>query len=335
MDPFEIRMQFVALVSRLTSSVPSISKVASFALKHASRASDDIWDCYLDEIASANLNSRINLLYLVDALLDKEGPKVVSRGAGAGIVGTGSYRALVERDLAKVVKNVVPETREGVLNWMSTHQVLRSWKTRRLLDSDVLDAVTAELEDRKAALHSHSDSSDTTAFANFSRNDILRRIEDDRERHKRLKERIWVLPVPSTIYPTVAPASSALANSSAVQKPSPISPASPFDPSSRPASSSTRRQSLAAAAQTEKPPPVTAGRGPELALEMEFEQLWEASEEERKAAQGAEGAVEEGEFDPERPAKRLKPWALDEGDREEMRSERWRCFEPEKEDGEV
>ncbi|GAA5834881.1 hypothetical protein JCM11251_002052 [Rhodosporidiobolus azoricus] len=332
MDPFEIRMQFVSLVSRLTSSVPSISKVASFALKHASRASDDIWDCYLDEIATANLNSRINLLYLVDALLDKEGPKVVARRAGAGVVGTGSYRALVERDLAKMVKHVVPESREGVLNWMSTQQVLRSWKTRRLLDSDVLDAVTAELEDRKAALH--ADHSDTTAFANFSRNDILRRIEDDRERHKRLKERIWVLPVPSTIYPTVAPASSALSNPASVQKPSPTSPASPFDPSSRPASSTTRRQSLTAAAPADKAPPITAGRGPELALEMEFEQLWEASEEESRAAQGSLGPEEDGGFDSERPAKRSRPWLLDEADKEEMRSERWRCFEPEKEEGE-
>ncbi|GAA6031950.1 hypothetical protein JCM8097_003357 [Rhodosporidiobolus ruineniae] len=328
MDPFEVRMQFIQLVSRLTSAVPSISKVASFALKHASRASDDIWDCYLDEIATANLNSRVNLLYLVDALLDKEGPKVGVKGAAGSVVGTGSYRALVERDLAKVIKHVVPETREGVLNWMSTYQVLRSWKTRRMLDADVLDAVTAELEERKAALHAGS-FDDSTAFANFSRNDILRRIEDDRERHKRLKERIWVLPVPSTLHPAIAPAQSLAA--SAVQKPSPISPASPFDPSSRSSAAASSRRTSAAA---DKPPPsaAAAARGPELALEMEFEQLWEAAEEERLAAQGPD---EDGAVDPERPAKRLRRWAIDEAEREEMRSERWRCFEPEKEEGEM
>jgi hypothetical protein len=37
----------------------------------------------------------------------------------------------------------------------------------------------------------------------------------------------------------------------------------------------------------------------------------------------------------ERPAKRLRAWPLEEVDKEEMRSERWRCFEPEKEEGEV
>lgn len=122
--PVQIRMQFTTLVSRqLTSSVSSISKVAAFALKHAAKCSDDIWDCYLDEIGAVSLNGRVNLLYLLDALLDKEGPKLVTRGVTGSVVGQGSYRALAERDLGKVVANVVPETREGVLNWMSTHQV--------------------------------------------------------------------------------------------------------------------------------------------------------------------------------------------------------------------
>lgn len=117
-------MQFTTLVSRqLTSSVASISKVAAFALQHAQKCSDDIWDCYLDEIGAVSLNGRVNLLYLLDALLDKEGPKLVTRGAAGSVVGQGSYRALAERDLGRVVAHAVPESREGVLNWMSTYQV--------------------------------------------------------------------------------------------------------------------------------------------------------------------------------------------------------------------
>lgn len=120
----QVRMQFTTLVSRqLTSSVASISKVAAFALRYASKCSDDIWDCYLDEIGAVSLNARVNLLYLLDALLDKDGPKLVTKGAAGSVIGQGSYRALAERDLGKVVASVVPETREGVLNWMSTFQV--------------------------------------------------------------------------------------------------------------------------------------------------------------------------------------------------------------------
>lgn len=170
--PAQVRVQFVTLASRLGSSVASISKVAAFALKHAAKCADDIWDCYLDEVAAANLNSRVNLLYLLDALLDKEGPRAAHNAPPSTKGVHTSYRELVERDLANVVRLVVPDSREGVLNWMATSQVraalcalptapqsahaaplqvLRSWKTRRLLDADILDQVSTELEDRKAA----------------------------------------------------------------------------------------------------------------------------------------------------------------------------------------
>ncbi|KPV78260.1 uncharacterized protein RHOBADRAFT_10812, partial [Rhodotorula graminis WP1] len=145
----QVRLQFTSLASRLTSSVASVSKVASFALRHATKCADDIWDCYLDEVSTATLNARVNLLFLLDSLLDKEGPRTAAPPRPPTGTHT-SYRELVERDLDTVVKLVVPDSREGVLNWMSTAQVLRSWKTRRLLDADILDQVLAELEERKA-----------------------------------------------------------------------------------------------------------------------------------------------------------------------------------------
>ncbi|ORY69313.1 CTD kinase subunit gamma CTK3-domain-containing protein [Leucosporidium creatinivorum] len=335
MDPFEVRLQFTSLLSRLTSSLASIQKVSSFALKHGPRCGDDIWDCLVDECSHLNLNARINLLYFLDSLLDKELP---TESSSKQPQQQQPYKGLVKRDLAKVVDMVVPHTREGVLNLMSANQVLRSWRTRRLLDTDILDAILADLEGRRESLHSAE--ADTTAFSTFSRNDILRRIEDDRERHKRLRERIWVLPVPSSL--TTAPSPSLLASTSSSAppppasssaKPSPISPASPseFGPTSKgksrakqalakgptpsKAASSSNSKTSAAAAAAMPPPPVPGSssssstaansqtyppaRGPELALEIEFEQLWEASEEEmRRALWIGEDGVELDE-DPE------------------------------------
>lgn len=104
-----------------------------------------------------------------------------------------------------------------------------------------------------------------------------------------------------------------------------MSPASPFDPSSRrPPSAAGERPLATAQAQAQAQAQVQVQRGPELALEIEFEQLWEAGEEERRAVQGEEEEVEEGEE--LAPGKRRRPWALDEQDREEMRTERRRCF---------
>ncbi|GAA5962986.1 hypothetical protein JCM3765_006739 [Sporobolomyces pararoseus] len=335
MDPFEIRMQFLTLISRLSSSLPSLSKVSSFALKHSQKCSDDIWDCYLDELThSPSLNHRINMLYLLDLIIDKEGPQTVHQGArGVNGVGQGSYKVLVERDLGKVVDQVVPkESKQGMLNHMSTMQVLKSWKMRRLLDSETLDKVIIDLQDRKngslakAEEQTTTSSSAATSFTDFSRNDILRRIEDDRERHKRLRERIWVLPIPSaTIYqqPLLAsshPSSSAPATTN--PKPSPISPASPFEPPN--AAASARKNSLL----PDKELASTAagsnsGGGPELALEIEFEQLWETMQEEQKLVLGDtanDGAGQAG------GRKRIRVWELSEEERREMRSERVRCF---------
>lgn len=153
----------MSLLGRLTSSLASIQKVSAFALKHGPRCGDDIWDCLVDECAHVSLNARINLLYFLDSLLDKEGPPPAE---GSKVAGQ-PYKALVKRDLAKVVDMVVPQTREGVLNLMSANQVsslplssnlpvlshisqvLRSWRTRRLLDTDILDAILADLESRR------------------------------------------------------------------------------------------------------------------------------------------------------------------------------------------
>lgn len=104
------RRQFVTLLSRLTSSLPSIQKVSSFAFKHGPRCGDDLWDCLVEEVGQVSLNARINLLYFLDSLLDKQGPGQ-------------PYKELVKRDLGKVVEMVVPSTREGALNLMSVNQV--------------------------------------------------------------------------------------------------------------------------------------------------------------------------------------------------------------------
>lgn len=149
-------MQFIALISRLTSSLISIQKVASFAVKHGQKCGDDIWDCLVEECAQINLNQRINLLFFLDTLLENS------------TVGL-PYRHLVKRDLAKLVQLVVPQTREGVLNLMSADQVspppapaprtpsphslrpqvLRSWKTRRILDAEIIDPILETLQERR------------------------------------------------------------------------------------------------------------------------------------------------------------------------------------------
>lgn len=267
-------------------------------------------------------------------------------------------------------------------NLLRFWQVLKSWRTRRMLDVELLDQITADLEARRAACVAtlsghhvtcsrltshlrfyyicshHSQPTDATAgaFANFSRNDILRRIEDDRERvglaclltlchvldplrvapliichvlqHKRLRERIWVLPVPTSLTatplllasqqqpPSVPPSRPTSA------KPSPYSPASPSEMHPPPIpphkqASRFRKASASAPSPVAPPPRVEVGGGPEVALELEFVQLWEGMEDEMIRAGGGKrrrDGVEE------------EKWELGEEDRLAMRRARERCF---------
>lgn len=182
------------------------------------------------------MNARMNIFYALDSLLEQ-----------AAAAGQPQYGALVRRDLARIVDLVVPPgTREGVLNVLSTVQVLRAWRTKRALDPELVEALEREVSARrKRPLEAATaNGSAASAFSSFSRNDIFRRIEDDRERHKRLRERIWVLPPPAHVAPLAKPVSLV---------PSPASPASPGPLLSH-----------------DGPPPPE----PPSAIDLEFEQLW-------------------------------------------------------------
>lgn len=175
--------------------------------------------------------------------------------------------------------------------------MLKSWKTRRLLPVTKLDALLDKLQN---ATFPPSDHDSSTAF---SRNDILRRIEDDRERHKRLRERIWVLPVPSLLQLSgnsrEAQGKLSTVLSTRTASASPASPNSPAQAEPKLVSlaeyarDNSARQNAQEVSQTR-----------EDAIDVEFEQAWE-----RELHVHPDGTV------------------LDETELKAMEEENKRCFE--------
>ncbi|KAL1940369.1 hypothetical protein VTO73DRAFT_8941 [Trametes versicolor] len=194
MDPFEVRMQFLGLLRRLDASQQSIRKIVGYAVKYCPSCGEDLWDCMLEECQKGSLNSRINILYLVDSLCEasllSKPPPGVSQPAS-------SYVNYVTRDLRKVVDGVVPEGRQGLPNLMSTRQILESWRTKRIIEPQKVEEAITLLDERRAAAiaSAASATSPESSAGALSRDDIKRRMEEDRERHKRLRERRWVQPV--------------------------------------------------------------------------------------------------------------------------------------------
>jgi len=207
MDPFEVRMQFLNLLKGLNASQHSIGKVVGYALKYFRKCGDDLWECIEEECQKGTLNTRINILYMLDSLCESS---LVAYGGlqshSQAHVSTSEivesmevqkepfYIKFVRKDLLKLVDMVVPEGREGLANLMSTTQILQNWRTKRMFEPSLLDEVMQKLERRKEHMHDMKSATHSTAL---NKHEITKRIEEDRERHKRLRERRWVQPIPA------------------------------------------------------------------------------------------------------------------------------------------
>lgn len=85
----------------------------------------------------------------------------------------------------------------------SMTQILESWRSKRVIDPQKVDQVISSLNNRDSGTSAAvtdstnpplADSTDQTTH-HLPRHEIFKRIEEDRERHKRLRERRWVQPV--------------------------------------------------------------------------------------------------------------------------------------------
>ncbi|KAJ9058748.1 hypothetical protein DSO57_1009086 [Entomophthora muscae] len=93
------------------------------------------------------------------------------------------YIALVEANLANIIDNVVPKGPNGTVNLSGTRKVLSSWRNKNIIPADLIHQMEDTLKGRQVEnVHEPA----------FSRNEIFRRIEEDRERHKRMKEENWI-----------------------------------------------------------------------------------------------------------------------------------------------
>ncbi|KAI0628438.1 CTD kinase subunit gamma CTK3-domain-containing protein [Trametes polyzona] len=213
MDPFEVRMQFLTLLRRLDASQQSIKKIVGFAVKYFPSCGEDLWDCLLEECQKGSLNNRINILYLLDSLCEA---CLIFKPPPGTSQPPPSYVTYVSRDLQKIVDGVVPEGRQGLPNFMSTKQILESWRSKRIVEPQKVDDAITLLDTRRAAASQSalptdgSSSSAVIGVSDLTRDDIRRRMEEDRERHKRLRERRWVQPVGQTAPAALPPLASFL-----------------------------------------------------------------------------------------------------------------------------
>ncbi|KAF8437275.1 CTD kinase subunit gamma CTK3-domain-containing protein [Boletus edulis BED1] len=178
-----------------------------------------LWECIIEECQKGSINHRINILYFLDSLCESSllakahQPIPAESSSHAKQANTSFYVDYVSRDLRQIVECVVPVGRQGLPNLTSTKQILENWRTKRIIEPQRVDEVMQVLTSRQTqptessvasapALTSQPPPSRGPGAGNdahLSRGEIFKRIEEDRERHKRLRERRWVQAQPQVL----------------------------------------------------------------------------------------------------------------------------------------
>jgi CTD kinase subunit gamma len=195
-DPFEVRQRFTTLLSHLSASHTSLQKAALYALKNR-EMDEDLHSCILEQLERTNMNIRANIMFFIECLCE-----YAVKDNNSGDPSAMGYVRMLQRDILAVVECVVGE--EGA-NIRVVRKVLKTLENLSILMKETVRELEAVLKSREVAhpfmTTDAADSKDSSA-APASRNggqrmdkrQIEQRIEEDRERHKRLRESIWAVP---------------------------------------------------------------------------------------------------------------------------------------------
>ncbi|KAF2465786.1 uncharacterized protein BDR25DRAFT_269872 [Lindgomyces ingoldianus] len=205
-DPFEVRMRFTSQLQHLNASVTSAQKAANYALKNR-EMDEDLHSCILEQLEKNNMNNRANIMYFIEHLCD-----LALREHHL------DYVRMMQRDILRVIDAVAPVDGSGAANVKVVRRVLKGLESKKVLLPDTVRELEEGLKERDIApSHPAMLGGEDGVGVNGNRGrvgrnggvggagvgmgtagrlgkrEVEQRIEEDRERHKRLRENIWAV----------------------------------------------------------------------------------------------------------------------------------------------
>ncbi|WEW57083.1 hypothetical protein PRK78_002543 [Emydomyces testavorans] len=191
-DPFEVRMRFTTMLQHLSASFTSSQKAAHYAIKYRDMG-EDLHSCILEQLERNNMNSRANIIYFVEHLCD-----VATKENHLEFV------RMIQRDILRIVDAVAPADGSGAANVKHVRRVLNGLQSKEILSTEAVSEIDACLREREsypAHFLETVDGGDQTSVditrpegIAVDKKQIEQRIEEDRERNKRLRENVWAVP---------------------------------------------------------------------------------------------------------------------------------------------
>jgi CTD kinase subunit gamma len=123
--------------------------------------------------------------------------------------GHDSYVLMMRRDIVQIIDAVTPADGSGAANIKVVRKVLQGLQSKEFLQEQTVSEIEECLKERdthpdaSSPLQADVEMTDVAkvsrtngrSVAKLDKKQIEQRIEEDRERHKRLREHIWAIPV--------------------------------------------------------------------------------------------------------------------------------------------
>ncbi|KAK4986896.1 hypothetical protein LTR50_005027 [Elasticomyces elasticus] len=230
-DPFEVRMRFTSQLQHLNASVTSAQKAAHYALKYRDM-DEDLHSCILEQLERNNMNNRANIMYFMEHLCDlaarEEHPEFIRMmerdilkiidlvapddGSGAanvkvvrkvlaGLQSKSFLQAQTIVELEDCIKDRDVATAHPALSSpVVTAPPLSGGGGGGGGDNSdgnagdgLAEPVNGSISTKDAAASRTTPLGKSNGNVRLDKRQIEQRIEEDRERHKRLRENIWAV----------------------------------------------------------------------------------------------------------------------------------------------
>ena len=218
-DPFEVRMRFTNLLSHLSASTTASTKTAAYALKHRD-LDEDLHSCIIENLERNNMNNRANVMYFLEHFCDM----AIREKHEA-------YVEMVKRDMTRIVDAVAQSganvkvarkvvgdlagkgiLAEDVVKGIEEQLKAKESETGKFLKDDggaeegmIQDGIPIPAENRddekrptqsesqRQAPRTVTSTGKVNGVQKVDKRVIEQRIEEDRERNKRLRESVWAV----------------------------------------------------------------------------------------------------------------------------------------------
>jgi len=174
-DPFEARVQFTDILDNLTASQKSVTEAAKFAIRHR-KSYELLYEILRKSIKNQPVQSRINIFHVLDCIC-RYSIKIEFE----------EYIELIKNDLSSIIADITPENDSiGDSNVRHIRKVLKGWRDKNFFPENVLKTIYETLYKRELSI-------EEKCKPKRVKNEITKRMEEDRVKQKKRKESAWIL----------------------------------------------------------------------------------------------------------------------------------------------